>query len=46
MVVIGTLPDETNPPRSLSKPLDIRRLRQMAEEILKAGQPDSRTSGQ
>jgi two-component system NtrC family sensor kinase len=37
MVVIGTLPDETNPPRSLSKPLDIRRLRQMAEEILKTG---------
>jgi hypothetical protein len=36
-VVIGTLPDETNPPRSLGKPLDIRRLRQMAEEILKTG---------
>jgi two-component system NtrC family sensor kinase len=36
-VVIGTLPDDTNPPRSLSKPLDIRRLRQMAEEILKTG---------
>jgi two-component system NtrC family sensor kinase len=37
IVVIGTLPDETNPPRSLGKPLDIRRLRQMAEEILKTG---------
>lgn len=37
MVVIGALPDGTNPPRSLSKPLDLRRLRQMAEEILQSG---------
>jgi two-component system NtrC family sensor kinase len=37
MVVVGALPSETNPPRSLAKPLDIRRLRQMAEEILKTG---------
>ena len=37
MVVVGALPSQTNPPRSLAKPLDIRRLRQMAEEILKTG---------
>ncbi|HET8633561.1 MAG TPA: ATP-binding protein [Gemmatimonadales bacterium] len=37
MVVVGALPSETNPPRSLGKPLDIRRLRQIAEEILKTG---------